>query len=187
MELLIADNSVPLASADSMPTSGTPQYATAGNSGVTPPVAPTRIPASHYNMMMAELLNAVVAAGLTPSGTDWTQLTQAIKALARKQAGVIYEYSGAYNLLPSPLIIQAFTSPSVQLGAANTEVSYYATFPVAFPNGLISISAVDHANASINWNSFQGSTVNGTTGYAWSPFAGTQGTLASSTITALGW
>ena len=82
MELLIAANSVPLAQADTVPASGTPQYATDGNPAVG--VAPTDAPAWHYNMVMAELVVLVTAAGLTTSGATWTQIAQAVGIIGKR-------------------------------------------------------------------------------------------------------
>ena len=79
MDLLIAANSVPLSGADVVPASGTPQYATDGNPAANVPA--TIAPAYHYNMMMAEMLAVVRAAGETPSGNNWTQLLTALQTL----------------------------------------------------------------------------------------------------------
>jgi hypothetical protein len=82
MQRLIATNSVPLSGADTQPTSGTPQYATDGVPGTT---SPTIWPAYAWNMAQDEIVNAVDAAGLTPSGTNWAQLAQAIGIIGRRQ------------------------------------------------------------------------------------------------------
>ena len=82
MELLIAANSVPLAQADTVPASGTPQYATDGNPAAG--VAPTDAPAWHYNMVMAELVALVTAAGLATSGATWTQIAQAVGIIGKR-------------------------------------------------------------------------------------------------------
>lgn len=86
MDLLIAANSVPLSGADTPPSSGTPQYATDGNPGVT---AATTFPAYHYNGMMLELYNAIVASGQTPNRNVLTQLVQAIQIMAVMQPVVL--------------------------------------------------------------------------------------------------
>lgn len=79
MDLLIASNSVPLASADVAPTSGTPQYATDGNPAAGVP--PTIFPAYAFNAVMQELVGLILAAGLTPSTTNNAQVLQAIETL----------------------------------------------------------------------------------------------------------
>ena len=78
MHLLIAAGSVPFAQASLAPSTGTAQYATDGNPGAGIPA--TIAPAWHYNMLMTEIYNVVVNAGLTPSDTNWDQLDQAITA-----------------------------------------------------------------------------------------------------------
>jgi hypothetical protein len=79
MNRLKATNSVPFGNRDIAPASGTPQYATSGNPGVTPP---TIFPAYAWNMLQDEILNVITAAGLTPDDTNWGQLLQAIPAVA---------------------------------------------------------------------------------------------------------
>lgn len=79
MDLLIAANSVAKSAADTAPSSGTPQYATDGNPVTGVPA--TSFPAYHYNMLMGELYNLIKAAGLTPSGSDWTQVEKAVQEL----------------------------------------------------------------------------------------------------------
>lgn len=98
MDLLIAANSVAKSAADAVPTSGTPQYATDGNP-VTG-VSATTFPAYHYNMLMGELYNLVTAAGLTPSGSDWTQVAQAVNALvgARPRGMLTFGASGTFTV-----------------------------------------------------------------------------------------
>lgn len=81
MDLLIADNSVPAASRDVIPTTGTPQWATDGNPTSSPVIPATSFPAAHYNMLMAELYNVVLAAGIEPDGKDWNQVYKAIKSM----------------------------------------------------------------------------------------------------------
>ncbi|NHN83676.1 hypothetical protein GOB93_03350 [Acetobacter musti] len=98
MDLLIASNSVPLASADTVPTSGTPQWATDGNPATGVPA--TGWPSYHYNMVMGELYNLVVAAGLAPSGSDKTQVLQAVQALclaSTKAPGTLVQSGQAGN------------------------------------------------------------------------------------------
>lgn len=79
MDLLIASNTVDEASRDEAPAAGTPGWATDGNPAKGIPA--TIFPAYHYNMVMGELRNLVTESGLTPDGSDWTQIAQAIKKL----------------------------------------------------------------------------------------------------------
>ena len=76
MNFLISINSVPLASADVAPATGTPQYATSGNP--VGPIPATVLPAYWVNAVMTEIVTAIEASGQTPSSTDWTQLAKAI-------------------------------------------------------------------------------------------------------------
>ncbi|QNT79456.1 hypothetical protein [Entomobacter blattae] len=85
MELLISANSVPLERADKAPIGGIPQYATSGDPILN--IAPTVIPAWHYNMLTAEVYYVIKQAGLVPDRNDWTQLDQ---ALAKKYATLEY-------------------------------------------------------------------------------------------------
>lgn len=75
MDRLIATNSVNLAGASVAPVSGTPQYATDGVPGVTPP---TQFPAYAWNAVQEELIAAILAAGLTPDRTNLGQLAASI-------------------------------------------------------------------------------------------------------------
>src|SRR5258708_12889188 len=66
----------------SLPTpaaAGTQGFFTNGNPGSG--IAPTILDADFMNMVMMELVNVVVAAGLTPSKTNNSQLLAAIKAV----------------------------------------------------------------------------------------------------------
>lgn len=78
MDLLIATNSVNSGGADAPPSSGTPQFAT---DGAPPTIPPTQFPAYHYNGMMKEIYNVIVAAAITPSRFVFNQLLLAIQQL----------------------------------------------------------------------------------------------------------
>lgn len=78
MERIIAENTVNLSGADVQPVSGTPNYATSGNPFFGIPA--TVFPAYAWNMVQEELRNIVIAGGLTPDGTSWEQVWQAILA-----------------------------------------------------------------------------------------------------------
>lgn len=97
MDLLVAANTVAQAQADTAPASGTPGWATDGNPATG--VLATDAPAWHYNMMMAELLAIIKAAGITPSNTDWTQVLTALRVIfAPAQYGAA-PYSAALSKL----------------------------------------------------------------------------------------
>ncbi|MCP1242917.1 hypothetical protein [Acetobacter lambici] len=87
MDLLIAANTVIQAQADTAPASGTPGWATDGNPATG--LLATDAPAWHYNMMMAELIAIIKAAGFTPSNADWSQVLKAMQTIfAPAQYGV---------------------------------------------------------------------------------------------------
>ena len=85
MERLIATGTVPVGEGDTYPVSGTPGQATSGNPAATPPVPPTINPAYASNMLIEEIRACVVAAGIAPSGADWTQLLQALMIFGSQQ------------------------------------------------------------------------------------------------------
>ncbi|MBO1325323.1 hypothetical protein K2X14_07645 [Acetobacter sp. TBRC 12305] len=87
MDLLISANTVAQAQADTAPATGTPGWATDGDPAQG--IIATDSPAWHYNMMMAELIAFVKAAGITPSNSDWSQTLKAAQILfAPAQRGV---------------------------------------------------------------------------------------------------
>ncbi|GCE89426.1 hypothetical protein MSKU15_1027 [Komagataeibacter diospyri] len=82
MQLAIAPNTVSEANRDIMPTAGTPGWLTDGNPA-------TGVPASGdaacvANMIMAEIIQPILDAGLTLDAADWGQLSAAIKILVQK-------------------------------------------------------------------------------------------------------
>ncbi|GBQ84038.1 hypothetical protein AA13595_1307 [Gluconacetobacter johannae DSM 13595] len=77
MELIIAPNTVTEANRDVMPVTGTPGWATDGNPAQNIPA--TGDLACHYNMMMAEIVQTILDAGLTLDRTNWGQLSAAIQ------------------------------------------------------------------------------------------------------------
>lgn len=181
MDLIIADGSVPLANADLVPSTGTPQYATDGNPATGVPA--TVAPAYHYNMLTAELYAFLAAAGITPSGGNWGQVLAATKKLF----STTYIAQGSSSIvLPTGLIIQTFATPGVTLGAANVAVSFNVTYPIAFPNKLLLISARDNGNACIVWNSFVNPGLASSQGYVWSAQAGS-GNQAAGACVAIGY
>ena len=79
MDLLIADASVPLGSADGPPATGTPQYATDGNPATNTPA--TVWPSYWLNGLMRELLAIMVAGGVTPNKAVYNSLLTSLQAL----------------------------------------------------------------------------------------------------------
>lgn len=128
MDLLSSDHTVPLVKADRSPKKNidpTPQYATDGDPAQGIPA--TILTAAHYNSLMDEVVNAIIAGGLDPNKDDWGQLASIITKFInqidglnrrfdtiKKEVGkdangvyVIYEESGQdqkkYILSPSDL------------------------------------------------------------------------------------
>lgn len=99
MDRVIATNSVPFASRDLAPGSGTPQYFTPGVPGTTPA---TVVPGYFLNMLQDELRAVIVAAGITPDDTNWSQLLQAIMNLAGALGECRLSVNSTTQLLLSP-------------------------------------------------------------------------------------
>ncbi|MFT8699056.1 hypothetical protein [Acetobacter orientalis] len=98
MDLLIAANTVTQPNSDVAPATGTPGWATDGDP--TTNTLATQAPAWHYNMMMAEMLAIVKAAGITPSNADWSQVLKAMQTIfAPAQRGVAPYSAGLAQLI----------------------------------------------------------------------------------------
>jgi len=95
MDRLIAPNSVPFASADTAPASGTAQYATSGNPATGTPA--TVLPAYAWNMIQDEIYNVIIAAGLTPNRNAWNQLLTAIQTMLQGSTTNVGADTGAAN------------------------------------------------------------------------------------------
>lgn len=95
MDRIIAPNSVPLAQADTAPTTGTPQYATDGNPATNTPA--TLWPAYAFNTIQDEIYNVIIAAGLTPDRTKWNQLLTAIQTMLQGSTTNVGVDTGAVN------------------------------------------------------------------------------------------
>lgn len=87
MDRLIASNSVPMAQADTAPTTGTPQGATDGNAASNIPA--TRWPSYQYNAIQEELIAVLTAAAVTPDRTNNAQIVTAIKSLIQFSGPVV--------------------------------------------------------------------------------------------------
>ncbi|GBQ38904.1 glycine-rich domain-containing protein [Komagataeibacter europaeus] len=85
MELIIGTGTVVEASRDTMPATGTPGWATDGDPAATIPA--TDFPASHYNMLVAEVVQVILDSGLTLDRTNWGQLSAAIQKLIASPFG----------------------------------------------------------------------------------------------------
>ncbi|MBB6320600.1 hypothetical protein [Paraburkholderia tropica] len=136
MDRLIASNSVPMAQADTAPTTGTPQGATDGNPASNIPA--TRWPSYQYNAIQEELIAVLTAGGVTPDRTNNGQIAAAIKAL-RSKTSVIAD-TGAVNAYAAanatPLTASTWLDGVVQavkIAHTNTGASTYA------PDGLSAI------------------------------------------------
>ncbi|MBB2981737.1 hypothetical protein [Paraburkholderia tropica] len=136
MDRLIASNSVPMAQADTAPTTGTPQGATDGNPASNVPA--TRWPSYQYNAIQEELIAILTAAGVTPDRTNNGQIAAAIKALRGKTSvladtGAVNAYA-AVNATPltATTWIDGVTQ-AVKIAHTNTGGSTYA------PDGLAAI------------------------------------------------
>ena len=83
------------------------------------------------NNMLTELKNVVTDAGLTPSGSDNTQLTQAVEAKADKQIDDYVAYTkalvGYWNNLPQIMLPNSSSSRAVINKIANAPEDIYFT------------------------------------------------------------
>jgi hypothetical protein len=94
MDYTIASGVTAIGSGDVAPVSGTKGEFTSGNPGITPA---TVLPGYQMNAIVEELLNVVVAAGVTPSNTNNAQLLQALRTLFRGENIVKFSTTGANN------------------------------------------------------------------------------------------
>ena len=101
---------------------GTPGYFTNGNPAIALPA--TILSADFMNMLMMENLNILIAAGITPSKTVYTQVRDAIDALIESR-------SGNYAL---------------DTGIANAYVIALSPTLTAYTNGLVIRFRATHAN-----------------------------------------
>lgn len=90
------DNSTVASSIPPSTTAGIAGFFTDGDPVLNVPA--TVLPAEFMNMLMLELLNVLSAAGVTPSKTNFTQLTLAINQLTRGGGGAYGLDSGSANI-----------------------------------------------------------------------------------------
>jgi hypothetical protein len=81
---------------------GTPGFFTDGS--VTGGIPATIVPAEWFNAVQQELINVLVAAGITPVKSTFTQLASAIKAIA--SASGFVPYSSAFGAYPVGALLQ---------------------------------------------------------------------------------
>lgn len=94
-------------------------------------IAPTVLPAEFMNMLMMELLNVLAAAGVTPSKTNFTQLTLAINQLGRSGSALYGIDGGSANIYAatfSPAVLAVADGMVLRFKAktANTGASTFA-------------------------------------------------------------
>lgn len=153
MELLIAPNTVAESARDVMPTTGTPGWATDGNAAAGIPA--TGDLACHYNMMMAEIIQPILDAGLTLDRTNWGQLSAAIKKLIQDAAaGAPSGETAAYDtIVVGGVRILSFTTTAYDGQTIN--------FPIAFsavPScvDITSSESQEGSKSSVIANEFEG-------------------------------
>lgn len=154
MDYLIAANSVPLASRDTAPTAGTPQWATDGDP--TSGVAATDFPAYIFNAILSEITTAIIAGGLTLDGSDWTQLSQVLKLNAKgRLVGVaVFPESDVYTA-PTADTSAMFRVRAVGAGGGGCNTAAYAAYYAAAGGGG---QAGSYAEVWLTWAQLFGST-----------------------------
>ena len=97
------DNSTAVAVIPPSTASGTAGFFTDGSPATNVPA--TLLPAEFMNMVMMEILGVLNAAGVTPSKSNFTQLTTAIRAV-NKQATILADTgtAGAYSAVNVPAL-----------------------------------------------------------------------------------
>lgn len=152
------------ASPPAAPGSPSIGYPTSGNSGTGTPA--TKPGPYWYHMITEEIRGVLVAAGLTPSQGDVTQLLQALRASGvfqtqptndsgTKVATTAFANPGSslagngWQKLPSGLIIQWGLTASVTI--TNSQAATNAALPIAFPNNFFKvIGSAEGSQASIS-------------------------------------
>ncbi|MGG5811483.1 gp53-like domain-containing protein [Falsiroseomonas sp. CW058] len=120
------------AAAPAVPAAGTEGFFTNGNPGGGVPA--TVIPDWFLNMLQEELRAVVVAGGLTPSKTVWTQLRDAL--------AVLYGGGGSlggngWQRLPGGLIVQWGLVTTPTAAGQNINATQTVTLPTTFPTGAL--------------------------------------------------
>lgn len=89
-------------------------------------------------MITSEILAVIVAAGLTPNGTNLTQLLAALDARYAPGASFTQSLANPGWVKLGPLVIQFGTTSSFNLDSAGNSV----TFPITFPTGCLAVVAM---------------------------------------------
>lgn len=116
------DNDTAASSLPASTSEGVAGYFTDGNPATG--LAATVLPAEFMNMLMMEFINVITEAGLEPSKSDYTQLSQAIPILIAKLATV--DWSNVTNA-PTDLV-SLNTSPSLsglELNSATPSIDFH--------------------------------------------------------------
>lgn len=126
--MFLTDDPTAVASLPTPGAAGTPGYFTDGNPGSGVPA--TILRAEFMNMIMMELQNIILAAGVTPSKTTFNQVLQALPAaLASRPEMAGSLGSSGYQKLPGGLIIQWGTIAANASGSTTT-----VTLPISYSN-----------------------------------------------------
>ena len=140
------DNSTAATTQPASTTAGTPGFFTDGNAATG--VAATVLPAEFMNALMLETLNVITAAGITPSKSSFTQLRDAIRALAQQGSGLYAFDTGAanaYAVAYSPAITTLTDGMVLRFSAANANTGA-STFA---PNGIAAAPVLGLAQAAL--------------------------------------
>lgn len=114
----------------------------AGIQGSIPPAASLEYP-------QREIVNAITAAGLTPTNGDLTQLWQAMQAAAQTSTSVAYFISqfyatpGTYWRLDSPTVSIPANTQTVLSNYANKIATVHTGTDVSQSSGIVTIGASD--------------------------------------------
>lgn len=158
------DVATAVASPPSVPAPGTAGYFTNGDPGGGIPA--TQVPDWFLNMVQGELEAPVIAAGLTPSKSNWGQLLAAMNLLYGGGGSV---GAGGWQKLPGGLIVQwgnySGTTGSLISGVAES-AGISVTFPTTFPNACFGVlaTALDVSDAALQEHAWiAGTTASGMT------------------------
>ncbi len=119
-------------------------YPTEGNLGLSIP--PTNPGAWWFHMITQELLAVITAAGITPDGTNLTQLLAALDARYGAASLHVSDFTGSnqlltangYQKLPGGLIVQ-WGAFHVGDFSSVSNASGSLTFPISFPNACLRV------------------------------------------------
>lgn len=162
--------------ATALPTpeaAGTPGYFTEGNPTAGTPA--TNVRASFLNMLQEELMSLLSAAGLTPSKTTYTQVRDAIKAIAISQFTQNLTSPG-YVKFPNGLILQWGQSANVASSTTTT------TFPIAFPNACLNVTGCGY-QVAFGVQAYIVLNGKGLSSFSWGAFAANSGGAPANSAT----